>query len=421
MYFCNKIKVLRKIYNIVIKVAQIVLKCIAPFNTKIKKGVTGRQDTFTILRKNVKQTDKTFWFHCASLGEYEQGLPVFQALRTRYKSYKIVLSFFSPSGYEIRENSPIADVVVYLPLDTINNAKQFINIVNPELSVFVKYDIWPNILNELKTRKRRAILISAAFRKEQPFFKFYGKLLRESLFAFEHIFTQNESSEQLLHSINYKNTSTTGDTRFDRVYNQLSINNTLDFIDTFKQNKLCLIAGSTWPEDEILLAKYINSTANKTVKYIIAPHNINENLIASLQNNLNVKSVLYTEKDNLEKLQTARVLIVNTIGLLSKAYKYADIAYIGGAVGSTGLHNTLEPAVFAVPIIIGDKYDKFPEAKAMIQYGGMCSISNQKEMNSTINELLEHEEKRLKQGALNLEFVKKHKGAVTQIIDYLRI
>jgi len=352
---------------------------------------------------------------------YNEGLPVFQALRTHYKSHKIILSFFSPSGYEIRKNSPIADVVVYLPLDTINNAKQFINLVNPELSVFVKYDIWPNILNELKRKKRRAILISAAFRKEQSFFKFYGKLLRESLFTFEHIFTQNEASETLLHSINYKNTSTTGDTRFDRVYNQLSINNTLTFIETFKQNKLCLIAGSTWPEDDNLLIEHINNKTNKNVKYIIAPHNIKENLIDNLQNQLKVKSVLYTEKDDLKKLQNAQVLIINTIGLLSKAYKYADIAYVGGAMGSTGLHNTLEPAVFGTPIIIGNKYDKFPEAKVMIEYGGMYSISNQEEINSVINDLLENEDKRLNMGSLNLEFIKKHKGAVTQIIDYLRI
>ena len=417
----HKTKVLRKIYNTAIKAAQIALKYIAPFNTKIKKGVIGRQNTFSILNKNVEQTDKTLWFHCASLGEYEQGLPVFQALRTHYKSHKIILSFFSPSGYEIRKNSPIADVVVYLPLDTINNAKQFINLVNPELSVFVKYDIWPNILNELKRKKRRAILISAAFRKEQSFFKFYGKLLRESLFTFEHIFTQNEASETLLHSINYKNTSTTGDTRFDRVYNQLSINNTLTFIETFKQNKLCLIAGSTWPEDDNLLIEHINNKTNKNVKYIIAPHNIKENLIDNLQNQLKVKSVLYTEKDDLKKLQNAQVLIINTIGLLSKAYKYADIAYVGGAMGSTGLHNTLEPAVFGTPIIIGNKYDKFPEAKVMIEYGGMYSISNQEEINSVINDLLENEDKRLNMGSLNLEFIKKHKGAVTQIIDYLRI
>ncbi len=417
----HKTKVLRKIYNTAIKAAQIALKCIAPFNTKIKKGVIGRQNTFSILNKNVEQTDKTLWFHCASLGEYEQGLPVFQALRTHYKSHKIILSFFSPSGYEIRKNSPIADVVVYLPLDTINNAKQFINLVNPELSVFVKYDIWPNILNELKRKKQRAILISAAFRKEQSFFKFYGKLLRESLFTFEHIFTQNEASETLLHSINYKNTSTTGDTRFDRVYNQLSINNTLTFIETFKQNKLCLIAGSTWPEDDNLLTEHINNKTNKNVKYIIAPHNIKENLINNLQDQLKVKSVLYTEKDDLKKLQNAQVLIINTIGLLSKAYKYADIAYVGGAMGSTGLHNTLEPAVFGTPIIIGNTYDKFPEAKAMIEYGGMYSISNQEEINSVINDLLENEDKRLNMGSLNLEFIKKHKGAVTQIIDYLRI
>ena len=185
------------LYNIGIHLAHFGLKCTAPFNQKIKSGVIGREKTFKILQGNINPNDKTLWFHCASLGEYEQGLPVFKALKEHYKQHKIVLSFFSPSGYEIRKNSPIADFVVYLPLDTKANSKQFLNLVNPELTVFVKYDIWPNFLNELKRRKLRAILISAAFRENQSFFKFYGNQLRNALFAFEHIFTQNKNSSMM--------------------------------------------------------------------------------------------------------------------------------------------------------------------------------------------------------------------------------
>tara|TARA_R110002050_G_scaffold184989_3_gene318815 strand:+ start:53674 stop:54909 length:1236 start_codon:yes stop_codon:yes gene_type:complete len=408
------------IYNIGIYLTHFGLKCVAPFNSKIKQGVVGRSDTFKILQNKLNKNDKTLWFHCASLGEYEQGLPVFKALRKHYANHKIVLSFFSPSGYEIRKNTPIADAVVYLPLDTKKKAKLFLDIVNPELTVFVKYDIWPHFLNELKTRKLRAILISAAFRKNQSFFKFYGKYLRSALFAFEHIFTQNKSSKQLLESINYKNVTISGDTRFDRVYSQLEQDNTLHFISEFKQDKLCIVAGSTWPEGENLFINYINSKASNNVKFIIAPHNIKSSQITNLKNKLNVKTVLFSEKEIINTTD-ATVFIIDTIGILTKIYNYADIAYVGGAIGNTGLHNTLEPAVFGIPIIIGNNHSKFPEAQALIDNHGMFSISNQKEFDDILIELTENQSKRLETGKNNLAYIKKNKGAVIQILNYLRI
>src|SRR5690606_35735905 len=303
------------------------LKGFSLFSDKIRKGNVGRKITFEILRENLKKTDSTFWFHCASLGEYEQGLPLFNVIRERFPKHKIVLSFFSPSGYEVRKKSPIADIVVYLPLDTKSNAKKFLDIVKPELTVFVKYDIWPNYLMELKKRQFRAILISANFRETQSFFKFYGKPLRDALFAFEHIFTQNESSKKLLATIGYDNVTVSGDTRFDRVSNQLEQNNHLDFVETFKQNKLCVVAGSTWPDDEAFLTEFINNEFSSNVKFIIAPHNIKKEQIKSLQEKLVVKSVLFSEKTT-EQLKDAQVLIVDTIGLLSKIYSYADIAFV---------------------------------------------------------------------------------------------
>lgn len=405
-------------YNIGIQLVRFGLKCAAPFNQKIKSGVMGRQDTFKKLKKNIQPHDKTLWFHCASLGEYEQGLPVFKALRDHFKTYKIVLSFFSPSGYEIRENSPIADVVVYLPLDTKANAKRFLNLVHPELTVFVKYDIWPNFLNELKRQKSRALLISASFRKTQLFFKFYGAPLRNALFAFEHIFTQNERSKELLKSIGYDSVTVAGDTRFDRVSSQLEQDNTLHFIETFKQNKCCVVAGSTWPEDETLFVNFINSEASKGVKFIIAPHNIKSSQIKNFQEQLKVESVLFSEKDS-KKLENAPVFIIDTIGILSKIYSYADIAYVGGAVGTTGLHNTLEPAVFGVPIIIGTHHSKFPEAQDMIDNGGMFSVSNQMAFDAVLNELIQNDGKRLLSGSNNSNYIKKNRGAVTKILTFL--
>ncbi|WP_418602452.1 3-deoxy-D-manno-octulosonic acid transferase [Hwangdonia sp.] len=420
MYFSIKEIKLGLIYNLLIYLAQLGLKCVAPFNKKIALGVKGRSETFNILKNNLNKTDKTLWFHCASLGEYEQGLPVFKALREHYKTHKIVLTFFSPSGYQIRKNSPIADVVVYLPIDTKRNAKTFLNMVNPELTIFVKYDIWPNFLNELKQRQLRAVLISAAFRENQSFFKFYGKTLRDALFTFEHIFTQNKASKTLLESINYNRVTVSGDTRFDRVYSQLNQNNRLDFIEDFKGNNLCVVAGSSWLPDENLFVDYINNETAKGVKFILAPHNINNAQIKNLKEKLHTETVLFSEK-NEKDFSQAQVFIIDTIGLLTKIYHYADIAYVGGAMGNTGLHNTLEPAVFGVPIIIGNNHVKFPEAKSMIDIGGMFSISNQKEFNTILNELVENEDKRLDSGSKNLDYIKKNKGAVIQILDYLRI
>jgi 3-deoxy-D-manno-octulosonic-acid transferase len=417
MYFSFKQIPLRQVYNILTHIAGFHLNIIGLFNKKILLGVKGRKETFNLLRSKISSDDKVIWFHCASLGEYEQGLPVFENIKTKYPQHKIVLSFFSPSGYEIRKDSPIADCVVYLPLDTKKNAKQFLDLVNPKLVVFVKYEIWPNYLIEIKKRKVNAILISALFRKSQSFFKSSGKWMQNALFAFKHIFVQNEESEQLLNQINYNEVTISGDTRFDRVLNQLDVNNSLDFIEVFKQNRLCIVAGSTWPEDETLLIDYINIDHSDT-KYIIAPHNIKSGQILSLKAKLIKTSVLYSEKES-DDIANAKVLIIDTIGLLSKIYSYAEIAYVGGAIGTTGLHNTLEPAVFGVPIIIGTNHRKFPEAKEMIDNKGMFSIKDLQELSSVLNQLINDTDFRIESGKVNADYILKNKGAVTQIMAYL--
>lgn len=416
----GKITPLQFIYNIGISFTGFILKIVALFNTKIKLGVEGRQHTFQILEQNIKPTDKTLWFHCASLGEYEQGLPVFEHLKAHYSNHKIVLSFFSPSGFEIRKNSPIADVVVYLPLDTKKNANRFLDTIHPELTIFVKYDIWPNYLKVLHNRNVETILISAGFRKNQIYFKWHGGLFRNALRSFEHIFTQNEASKALLKSIGYNNITVSGDTRFDRVSNQLKIDNSLKFIENFLENKLCVVVGSSWPEDEALFIDFINHEKHTDVKFILAPHNIKPSQINSFKSKLNTKTVLYSEKEN-TSIENYNVLIIDAIGFLSKIYSYADIAYVGGAMGTTGLHNTLEPAVFGVPIIIGPNHQKFPEAQALIDNGGMISITNQEEFNETLEKLLLNSDYRTTCGSKNLEFVKENRGAVIQILDYLRI
>ena len=410
---------MKLIYNIGVYIADFHLKIIALFSHKLKLGVDGRAQTFNILETSISKNDKTFWFHCASLGEYEQGLPVFKVLREKYPLHKIVLTFFSPSGYEIRKNTDVADIVVYLPMDTKVNAKRFLNIVHPELTIFVKYDIWPNYLIELKKRNLRAILISALFRNNQSYFKPLGSMMRNALSAFEHIFVQNEDSKKLLESINFNNVTVAGDTRFDRVSNQLKTDNKLTFIEEFKQDKLCVVVGSSWPEDEELLVNYINSNDSKEIKYIIAPHNIKQNQIQNLTSKLNVKTVLFTEKES-QNLSDYSVFIIDTIGILSKIYSYADIAYVGGAMGATGLHNILEPAVFGVPIIIGKNHSKFPEAQQMIDFGGLKSIKNEDELNSELTSIIENASKRNQMGSLNKEFIDLNKGAIQKITNYLK-
>ena len=407
-------------YNLGIHILSFILKIIAFFNLKIKKGVNGRRQTIKLLKENLDSDSKSIWFHCASLGEYEQGLPVFESIRTKYPSYKIVLTFFSPSGYDIRKNTPIADIVTYLPLDTKKNAKEFLDIVKPEFTVFVKYDIWPNFLNELKSRQGRAILISALFRKKHSYFKWYGNHLRQALQAFEHIFVQNENSKKLLQNINITKVTISGDTRYDRVSNQLSQNNSLNFISEFKDDSLCVVIGSSWPEDEAILMNYINKNASKHLKFIIAPHNINKVQIDNITKKLDIDYVLFSKMEN-KTVVDYSVFILDTIGLLSKIYSYADIAYVGGAMGTTGLHNILEPAVFGIPIIIGNNYNKFPEAKTMIKTGGVLSVNNSISLENELDTLVKSSEKRIDVGSINKKFIEKNKGAVNQIIDYIRI
>ena len=395
--------------------SSLILKVISFFNTKIKLGVIGRRNTFDILQNKILATDKTIWMHAASLGEFEQGLPVLQELKIKYPNHKIVVSFFSPSGYEVKKNTNDADVVVYLPLDTPNNAKRFLDIVRPELILFVRYEIWPNILLEAKRRQIKSLLISATFRPNQSYFKWYGGLMRKALFSFNHIFTQNKNSKTLVENIGYDSVSVSGDTRFDRVNQQLKADNTISFIEAFIDNKTTVVYGSSWPADDALFIPFINSNKTTNTKYIIAPHNIKPSYIDTIKKSLKAKTVCFSDMKG-KNLSEFNVFILDTIGYLGRVYSYADIAYVGGAAGATGLHNILEPAVFGIPIIIGKNYQKFPEAKRLVNLNGVTSVNNQKELRLIMESLIDSKDNRSLQGKINASYVKQNKGAVIKIL-----
>jgi len=390
---------------------------VALFHPKIKLFVQGRNQTFSILKNKIRKEHKVIWVHVASLGEFEQGLPVIEKLKTTYPTYKILVSFFSPSGYEVKQNTDIADAVVYLPLDTLKNAKRFIETVNPVLAIFVKYELWPNYLKELKEKQVPILLISAIFRKEQVFFKWYGGFMRKALHTITHFFVQDNTSVTLLKSINLNNATLSGDTRFDRVAEILERNNKLTFMELFKGNETCLVAGSTWPEDEEIIVKFINET-QKHLKIVFAPHNIKTEHIQSLKNSISKKVLLYTEIEQ-DDVSSCEVLIINTVGLLTKIYSYADIAYVGGAF-ATGLHNTLEPAVFGIPIIIGPEYKGFNEAEKLVDKKGILVVSGFDEFTTTLGNLLDNPEYLKSTGVINANFVKENKGASVQIMVHIR-
>lgn len=405
------------IYNLIVKISWFLLKILAVFNAKIKLFVSGRKQTFELLTTGISQGDKVVWMHVASLGEFEQGLPITERLRSEYPSHKILVTFFSPSGYEVRKNTSTADLVVYLPMDTKQNASRFLNTVRPELALFVKYEIWPNYLRELEKRKIPALLISAIFTKEQIYFKWYGGFMRKALRRFNHYFVQDTASQKLLASIQIKNTSISGDTRLDRVSEILDRDNRLNFMQAFKKDRLCFVAGSTWPEDESILIDYINH-APKNLKYILAPHTIKKDKILGLAGAINKKKILFSNIGE-NNIADCEVLIVDTIGLLTKIYSYADIAYVGGGF-TTGLHNTLEPAVFGVPVIIGPNYKGFKEAEDLVAQKGILPIKDQWTFDELMKKMLDNPEFHKKTGAINAQYIAKNKGASTQIMAYIR-
>ncbi len=372
-----KIRDMTLLYNIGIAAYACLLKVASPFNAKAKLLNQGRKDSLKRL-KEIRLEGKVVWVHAASLGEFEQGRPLIEAIKAEHPDYNVVLTFFSPSGYEVRKKFDLADHVLYLPSDNKRNARLFLDAVRPEKAFFIKYEFWYHFLNELAKRQVPTYGVSMIFRPEQAFFKTYGAWFRKMLKTFDKFYVQDDVSGNLLKSIGFNNCAVAGDTRFDRVRAIAQESKSFEVVERFVgDSNQVIVAGSTWVPDEQLLINYIQ-TVNKDVKLIIAPHEIHKVHIQQIESKLKVPFVKYTSAES--GVEDARVLIVDTIGMLSSIYKYGQVAYIGGGFG-VGIHNTLEAATYGMPVLFGPKYHKFKEARDLIEEKGGYSIKNAKELN----------------------------------------
>ncbi len=407
---------MKLLYNLFINVFEILLPVLGLFFKRLQTFSQERLKTREEFEHFIKHNNNPIiWIHVASLGEYEQVVPVIKTFKTHFEQHTFLLSFFSDSGYRVKKNKSIANFETYLPLDKPSHAKEFLNLVKPEFAIFVKYDIWPNFLKQLKLQNIKSFLVAARLRPEQVYFKFYGGFFKKALKSFEHVFVQDQGSGHLLNSINYTSWTHTGDTRYDRVFQQLSQDNKLDFMEKFKQKNLCMVCGSTWPEDEKVLLNLINHN-NFSLKYVIAPHQINAKSIEELQSQIQKPSLKYSNLKT-QDLSQYEVLILDTVGLLTKVYAYADMAYVGGAMGKTGMHNILEPAAFGTPVIIGPNHNKFPEAQALKEKEGLAEVKNDTELQEIVHKLYDDKKFKTKMSQAAKDFIQANKGATTLICE----
>jgi 3-deoxy-D-manno-octulosonic-acid transferase len=401
------------LYILGIRVYNFIIWVFSFFNQKAKFFIDGRKKLFEELEIKINNKEKHIWFHFASLGEFEQGRPVLEKLKSQYPAKKIVVTFFSPSGYEIRKNYALADVF-YLPIDTASHAKRFIEAINPEMAIFTKYEFWHFYFKALKQRNIPLYLISGIFRENQSFFKWYGGFYRNILKAVTYFFVQNEESERLLKSIGINNVVVNGDTRFDRVYENAASPKSLPEIEKFINQAPTLICGSTWPEDEKLLASLPQKYPGW--KFIIAPHEIHESHIESIEKQFPSGSLRFSVYKNSSADPHSNILIIDNIGMLSSLYQYGDMAYIGGGFGA-GIHNTLEAAAFALPVIFGPKYDKFQEAKDLIALNAAKSISSENELQQAFTEFQNNEGAKI----ASKQYVANKKGATEAILNQIQL
>ena len=405
---------LKTIYNIAIFFYGFLIRITSLFNYKAKLFIKGRKRLFEQLKKENFSSNNIIWIHCASLGEFEQARPLIDYLK-KNTSYSILLTFFSPSGYEIRKNYTNADWIYYLPLDTPKNAEKFIQITQPKIALFTKYEFWYNYLNQLKINNIPTYLFSAKFREKQIFFQNYGSFFREMLHFFTYIFVQDNTSKKLLQSIHISNCSVNGDTRFDRVIQNANHVNPFPEIELFKNNQPLLIIGSTWKADLEILIPILNNYSNQ-LKIIIAPHEINTTELQYYSEKLTAKSQKYTEWNKIDI--NFDVLFLDTIGMLSSIYQYGTFSYIGGGFGK-GIHNILEAAVFGNPILFGPNYLKFGEAVELIQLNGATSIKNASEFETILVDLLQNESLIMKKATICKSFVFKNEGATQKLINHI--
>lgn len=406
---------MRILYNLAVQLMDLGIRLAAAFNPKARLWVEGRRDIFRRMKEKIDASAPLIWFHAASLGEFEQGRPLIEAFRQAHPDYKILVTFYSPSGYEIRKNYAGADYIFYLPSDTPSHVRQFMSIVRPRIAVFIKYEFWVNYLLALQKAGVHTYLISAIFRPEQAFFRWYGSLMRRALGAFDALFVQNETSKTLLAGIGFRNVSVTGDTRFDRVYAIAQAAKELPAIARFAAGHRVLVAGSTWPPDEELLLKLIRD-AEPGTKFIIAPHEIEENRIQKMVAQCGARTLRYTELNAESDLEGTSVLIIDTIGILSSVYRYGHWAYIGGGFG-VGIHNILEAATFGLPLAFGPRYEKFQEARELIQAGGAHSIATFEELFDWFQSMSTDAERYTTSSTTCRDYVLTHKGATAQIMQ----
>ncbi|HET6556128.1 MAG TPA: glycosyltransferase N-terminal domain-containing protein [Prolixibacteraceae bacterium] len=383
---------MKLLYNLSIFIYSLLIKLASPFNLKASQINKGRQRVFQELSSKINHLRPIIWVHCASLGEFEQGRPLIEAIKKEHPHYQVLLTFFSPSGYEIRKNYELADYICYLPADTRRNARKLIGLINPEIVFFVKYEFWFHYIEELKKRNIPLYIVSAIFRNNQLFFKNspWGKWYRKMLFGFTHFFVQDEQSVELLGKIGLKNVTKAGDTRFDRVAGIARNGKDIPLVEKFKGSQQLVVAGSTWKPDEELLAEYIHS--HPDIKFVIAPHETKRVNIDRLINMLKTTVVCYSEATQ-QEIENKQVLIVDTIGLLSSIYRYADLAYIGGGFG-VGIHNTLEAAIFGMPVLFGPNYLKFNEATTMVKLQVAFPVIDYPGLKVIFDDLLSDPEKR---------------------------
>jgi 3-deoxy-D-manno-octulosonic-acid transferase len=393
------------------------------FNVKAKKWVQGRKHIFEKLEKAIPSGEKIIWIHCASLGEFEQGKPIIEKLKEQGKTHKILLTFFSPSGYEAQKDYKNADWIFYLPLDGPRNAKRFLEIVHPSLVIFVKYEFWYYYLKKIKYRNIPLLLVSALFRKDMSFFKWYGGLQRKMLARFDHLFVQNEASKKLIDEIGLANIcSVSGDTRFDRVIEIANQWKPIPAIEQFIGNSKAIISGSTWPEDEEVLQKAFVSLNDNSLKLIIAPHEISEKNLIDIEKFF-PNSIRFSQLTTHDSRLTT-VLIIDNIGLLSRLYKYAYITYVGGGLRTMGVHNVLEAAVYYKPVLFGVYFWKYTEATELVLSGGGLPFNDEKRNGVVLRELIDalinnKEEYNYRSNAAG-DFVQSNKGATQKIIQYIQ-
>ena len=404
-------------YSLIIHLYAFFIELISPFHKKARLMRLGQWKTNGILREKIDRNAKYIWFHASSLGEFEQGRPLIEKIKAEHPEYKILLTFFSPSGYEVRKNYGGADVVCYLPFDTPYRVKKFLDLSKPVMAIFIKYEFWDNYLSELKRRNIPVYIVSAIFRKEQLFFKWYGGMYRKVLSYFTHIFVQDDASRELLSKYGVTNVSVFGDTRFDRVQDVYKNTKQVPMVDLFvnnnrSDNQLTMVAGSSWQQDEEVYLNYFND--HPELKLIIAPHEIHKDHLMHIESMLKRPSIRLseaTEKD----IKGKSCLIVDSFGLLSSIYRYGDLAYIGGGFGA-GIHNVLEAAVYGIPVIFGPKYQKFKEARDLLKVGGAFSITDEKAFESKMEELSTYRDLLEAAGAAAGDFVKSNIGATNRII-----